>query len=144
MQTTKSTSTVGSLFLVGLLAAVPLDAAPQGERPNASAAASGAASFKIYCASCHGMQAKGDGPLAEHLKVPPADLTRLSERNGGSFPFEDVRKKIDGREKVSAHGSKDMPVWGDAFKTTDTEEQAQKRIEAITHFLWSIQVVAGE
>jgi mono/diheme cytochrome c family protein len=116
----------------------------QGDRPSPSAAASGAQSFKIYCASCHGTGAKGDGPLAQHLKVPPADLTTIAQSNDGQFPFDDVRKKIDGRESVAGHGTTDMPVWGDAFKTTDTEEQAQKRIDDITHFIWSIQVVTGE
>ena len=127
-----------------ILTALLLGAGPQGEQQDPSAAAAGAQSFKTYCGSCHGMGAKGDGPLAEHLKVPPADLTAISQRNDGQFPFDEVRKKIDGRENVSGHGSQDMPVWGDAFKTTDTEEQAQQRINEITQFLWSIQVVAGE
>jgi mono/diheme cytochrome c family protein len=144
MKRTRRISTVGLGFSLGVLAVVLIGAAPQGTRPDASAVAAGAASFKIYCASCHGPGGKGDGPLAEHLKESPADLTRLTERNGGTFPFEEVKKKIDGREKVAGHGSKDMPVWGDAFKTTDSEEQAQARINEITHFLWSIQVVPGE
>ncbi len=127
-----------------ILAALLLGASPQGQQQNPAAAAAGAQSFKTYCGSCHGMGAKGDGPLAEHLKMPPADLTAISQRNDGQFPFDDVQKKIDGREGVRGHGSQDMPVWGDAFKTTDTEEQAQQRINEITQFLWSIQVVAGE
>ncbi len=118
-----------------ILMALLLGASPQGEQPDPSAAAAGAQSFKTYCASCHGLGAKGDGALAEHLKVPPADLTVISQKNDGQFPFDEVRKKIDGREKVPGHGSQDMPVWGDAFKTTDTEEQAQERISEITHFL---------
>jgi mono/diheme cytochrome c family protein len=121
-----------------------LGASAQGDKPNLSAAASGGQSFRTYCASCHGEGAKGDGPLAQVLKVAPADLTTISQRNGGKFPFDDVRKMIDGREKVAGHGPSDMPVWGDAFKTTDTEEQAKERIDDITNFLWSIQVVTGE
>lgn len=127
-----------------ILAVLVLGASYQGERPNPSAAANGSQSFRTYCASCHGQEGKGDGPLAEHLKVPPADLTVISQANDGTFPFEEVRSKIDGRETVRGHGPADMPVWGDAFQTTDTEEQAQQRIEELTHFLWSIQVVAGE
>ena len=127
-----------------ILTAGLLGATSQGERPSASAAVAGRESFRTYCASCHGQEAKGDGPLREHLKVPPADLTTISQRNGGEFPFDDVRQKIDGRESVRGHGPTDMPVWGDAFKTTDTEEQAQQRIDELTHFLWSIQVVTGE
>jgi mono/diheme cytochrome c family protein len=132
------------MVIAMILTVFLLGASAQGDRPSPAAAASGAQSFKIYCASCHGTAAKGDGPLAQHLKVPPADLTAISQRNGGQFPFDDVRKKIDGRESVAGHGTTDMPVWGDAFKTTDTEEQAQKRIDDITHFLWSVQVVTGE
>ena len=128
-----------TVFLAGMAGTTT-----QGDRPSAGAAASGQQYFRIYCASCHGPAGKGDGPLAKDLKTPPADLTLISQRNGGQFPFDDVRKKIDGRENVTGHGSTDMPVWGDAFKTTDTEEQAQKRIDDITHFLWSIQVVSGE
>ena len=144
MRKTRSTKPVDALVIPGLLTVLLLGTAMQEKRPDAAAAAVGRQSFTTYCASCHGKQAKGDGPLAEHLRMAPADLTRISERNGGEFPFEMVRKIIDGREDVPGHGSKDMPVWGDAFKTTDTEEQAQERINQLTHFLWSIQVVAGE
>lgn len=127
-----------------ILTAILLGASYQGDRPNPGAAASGGQSFRTYCASCHGAEGKGDGPLAEHLKVAPADLTQISQSNNGTFPFDEVRKKIDGRDAVRGHGTSDMPVWGDAFKTTDTEEQAEKRIDDLTHFLWSIQVVSGE
>lgn len=144
MRRTKSTTRTDVLLIPGLLAIFLLGAGIQAKRPDPTASSAGRQSYNTYCASCHGKGAKGDGPLAEHLRVAPADLTRISERNGGEFPFEDVRKKIDGRKKVPLHGSGDMPVWGDAFKTTDTDEQAQNRILQITHYLWSIQIVAGE
>jgi len=144
MRKTRSTKTVDVLFIPGLLAIFLFGAGIQAKRPDPTASSAGRQSYNIYCASCHGKGAEGDGPLAKHLRVAPADLTRISDRNGGEFPFDDVSKKIDGREKVPGHGSKDMPVWGDAFKTTDTDEQAQERIRQLTHFLWSIQVVAGE
>ena len=119
-----------------------LGASAQGDRHSPSAAASGAQSFKTYCASCHGTGAKGDGPLAEHLKVLPADLTAISQRNGGQFPFDDVRKKIDGRESVAGHGTTDMPVWGDAFKQSVegySEKAVKARIDALVEYLKSIQ-----
>ena len=144
MHKTRSTKTVDLPLIPGLLAIFLFGAGIQATRPDAKAAANGRQSFMTYCGSCHGKEAKGNGPLAEQLRVAPADLTRISERNGGEFPFDHVRKIIDGREKVAGHGSKDMPVWGDAFKTTDTEEQAQERINQLTHFLWSIQIVPGE
>jgi mono/diheme cytochrome c family protein len=143
MQKTRS-ATVDLLLVPGLLAILLLGAGLQRKGPEPAAAAEGQQSFKTYCGSCHGAGAKGDGPLVKHLRVAPTDLTSMSENNGGVFPFDDVRSKIDGREKVRGHGSKDMPVWGDAFKTTDTDEQAQDRIDQITQFLWSIQVVASD
>src|SRR5271165_1456991 len=73
---------------------------------------SGTEMFKTWCASCHGLQGKGDGPAAAALKIPPADLTQLAKKNGGKFPMEKVRNYIDGTKEVAAHGSRDMPVWG--------------------------------
>src|SRR5579872_3953019 len=77
--------------------------------------ASGEEMFKTYCAVCHGTDGKGDGPAASALKVPPADLTQLSKKNGGKFPALEVTSAIRGDSNVAAHGSKDMPVWGSLF-----------------------------
>jgi mono/diheme cytochrome c family protein len=79
---------------------------------------SGSDVFKDYCAVCHGTSAKGDGPLAGHMKRRPPDLTVLAKQNGGVFPSEQVRKIIDGRQPVPGHGGPDMPVWGNAFKAS--------------------------
>ncbi len=98
--------------------------------------------FKSWCRSCHGESAKGDGPVAEYLAPKPADLTLLSQKEGGNFYFGRVTAKIDGRELVKGHGSKDMPVWGDAFKVLDEEggeEKVRQKINALAHFLRSIQ-----
>jgi hypothetical protein len=72
--------------------------------------------------------------------VPP-DLTRYTEMNHGVFPSERLYRIIDGRE-VPSHGDRDMPVWGDAFRSTPdgrTAEQARARIEAIVGYLRAIQ-----
>ncbi len=102
----------------------------------------GKETFRAYCASCHGLEARGDGSVAEYLKVRPADLTRISKRNGGEFPADQVFQTIDGRKPTRGHGGRDMPVWGDAFKMTrdepDDEAVAQK-ITELVHFLRSIQ-----
>jgi len=72
--------------------------------------------FKQYCASCHGLDAKGHGPAVPALKVPPPDLTVLSKNNHGKFPEPRVYSAIRGDVNTySAHGSKDMPVWGTIF-----------------------------
>lgn len=67
-----------------------------------------------YCSSCHGEDADGMGPMRPVLVVPPADLTRLAEENGGVFPLDRVIRRIDGRDPLVSHGS-EMPVYGDFF-----------------------------
>ncbi len=64
------------------------------------------------CAVCHGQSGKGDGGVTELLKVAPSDLTTLSKKNGGVFPYNRVYEVIDGREVVKGHGTRDMPIWG--------------------------------
>ena len=75
----------------------------------------GQSEYQRSCAACHGIDAKGNGPVAAQLKTAPADLTRLAERNGGVFPFSSVYETIDGRKEVKAHSTRDMPVWGYSF-----------------------------
>lgn len=70
------------------------------------------------CAACHGASGKlvaGEGAGVEFLKTTPADLTTLTKKNGGVFPFERVYAIIDGRQAVSGHGGRDMPIWGDRY-----------------------------
>ncbi|MGR3759581.1 c-type cytochrome [Roseobacteraceae bacterium NS-SX3] len=74
-------------------------------------AENGAQLYRHFCASCHGLEGRGSGPMAPVLLVQPADLTTLKERNGGSFPYERVAARIDGRDPLVSHGS-DMPVFG--------------------------------
>lgn len=102
----------------------------------------GAELFKSYCRSCHGNGAQGDGPVATHLSVTPADLTQIARRNDGEFPREWVFKRIDGREKVGAHGTSEMPVWGDALSKTHgglSQDRVQQRIADLVAYLESIQ-----
>jgi mono/diheme cytochrome c family protein len=73
--------------------------------------------YREYCAVCHGTMGKGDGPAASALKIPPSDLTQISGKNGGKFPELQVQHIIDGEaDGPVAHGSKDMPVWGNLFR----------------------------
>jgi mono/diheme cytochrome c family protein len=81
----------------------------------ATRAAAGESLFLAYCSSCHGSGAQGDGPAAGALALPPADLTRIAARRGGEFPAPEIAAFIDGRTRVAAHGSRDMPVWGRRF-----------------------------
>lgn len=94
--------------LAGLAALAAVGAAAQEGDPDP---AEGQALFAAYCAQCHGADATGNGPMAEIIAVPTPDLTQLSARNGGEFPYEAVARQIDGRNRVLAHGG-DMPVFG--------------------------------
>ena len=101
----------------------------------------GAHLFRTYCATCHGTTGRGDGPLAEHLRHVPPDLTKYTERNGGVFPSERVVRIIDGRD-VPSHGDREMPVWGDAFRSSPDglpPEAVKQRIDAIVQYLAGIQ-----
>jgi mono/diheme cytochrome c family protein len=103
---------------------------------------SGQAIFKTYCASCHGPEAKGDGPIAKHLRMAPPDLTRLAQSNHGKFEADKVHRIIDGRDPVKGHGGPDMPVWGDAFRQSHegySEEKVRARIAALVDYLESMQ-----
>lgn len=79
----------------------------------------GEAEYLNSCAVCHGVEGKGDGPLGEMLVKRPADLTSISRRNGGRFPYARVIAVIDGRYDVPGHGNREMPVWGRQFLEDD-------------------------
>src|ERR1019366_1565146 len=72
----------------------------------------GKSEFQSSCATCHGTDGKGKGPLSEQLRVAPADLTVLAKKNNGVFPVSAIYEVIDGRKEIAAHGTRDMPVWG--------------------------------
>jgi len=102
--------------------------------------------FRTHCATCHGSNARGNGPLSGQLRQTPPDLTKYTARNGGVFPSERVYRIIDGRD-IASHGDREMPVWGDAFRSTRdglTEGSAKMRIDAIVRYLRGIQERAAE
>ncbi|MCP5083496.1 MAG: cytochrome c [Alphaproteobacteria bacterium] len=125
--------------------------APQHSRVFAQEAKPGAGEFQAWCSRCHGLEGKGDGPIAKEIETRPPDLTQLSANNGGTFPAERVRKSIDGRSMEAGHGTRQMPVWGNwfAFDVTaggllktdkaKTQEEIQERIGRITAYLKAIQ-----
>jgi mono/diheme cytochrome c family protein len=76
--------------------------------------------FEANCASCHGINGKGNGPMADLLKKSPPDLTQLAKKNNGVFPIERLYRVIDGTE-VASHGSREMPVWGRDYKVRAAE-----------------------
>lgn len=105
-----------------------------------TSAASGQEMFRTYCAACHGQDARGDGPAAAALKKAPSNLTELSAHNGGKFPDLKVLATIRGDSDMSAHGSKDMPVWGALFPSVSgSQAEVQLRLSNLTEYLKSIQ-----
>ncbi len=108
--------------------------------------------FQNSCAACHGASGKGDGPVTDFLSgAEVSDLTVLQRNNGGVFPVTAVYKLIDGSEVASAHGTRDMPIWGDRFRQRaaeggdpqfmgrSVEDFTQVRILALVEYLASIQ-----
>jgi mono/diheme cytochrome c family protein len=117
---------------------------PAAARPSAQVGRllQGEQLFKAYCASCHGRTGRGDGPFVQALKTPPADLSLLTERNGGTFPRERVIRLIEeGKLAEEAHGSEEMPVWGPIFSAMShgSFKATNPRVEDVVSYLESIQ-----
>jgi mono/diheme cytochrome c family protein len=110
---------------------------------------SGGNEYRRYCAQCHGIKGKGDGPMAAALKVPPGDLTQLSKNNGGQFPFQHVYNAISGKDAVTAHGTSEMPAFYLQFARPRnqmglgtlhrSDYQIDQEIKRITNYIKSIQ-----
>jgi mono/diheme cytochrome c family protein len=106
---------------------------------------SGGELFARYCAACHGSEARGDGPVAGSLNKRVPDLTRLALDAGGEFPAQRVRETVDGRAIVTAHGTRQMPVWGYEFWVEEgadivAEDAAHEVIDRLVTYLESVQV----
>lgn len=85
---------IGMLILSGVPA---VQAGPMA----LGAAVSGREGFMTYCAGCYGVSGKGDGVIAELLKITPENLTQMSVKNGGKFPRQRAIEVIDGRAQVA-------------------------------------------
>ena len=102
--------------------------------------------FQRSCATCHGIDGKGDGPLASTLNVKPADLTQLSKNHGGVFLFWRTYEKINGADEapIRGHGTREMPIWGERFRLEKgaSEEHhmgVRGRLLSLVYYLQSIQ-----
>jgi mono/diheme cytochrome c family protein len=114
--------------------------AQQGPKTSLRDVYAGRGLFRAYCTACHGLDAKGSGPAAESLRTPPADLTTLSERNAGKFPADRVRDAIYSRGSIPAHGTPDMPMWGDVFHHVELDqEQIDARVHNLVACIESLQ-----
>jgi mono/diheme cytochrome c family protein len=135
-------SVVGALLLVAALQA-------QGRRTQATPplvpeSLVGSVSFDLYCASCHGREGRGDGPVAASLRGRPADLTVLARNNRGTFPRERVLAFVEGSTRSTAHGGSDMPVWGPTLRGLDASDaRVTVRLQNLIAFVESIQQPAA-
>lgn len=139
---------MNSRILLSCYALIALGALAVAQKSNIvtvpaplTSATSGKEMYMAYCASCHGWEGKGNGPVAGALKTPPTDLTLLSERNHRRFPTAQVVNVITGSAGVPAHGSKEMPVWGPIFLAMghQHESEARLRVANLTDYLKSLQ-----
>ena len=142
---------VGLLFLlVGIFSAVQGQNAgnSQGKEANRvkmvdityAEPTSGAQMYKNYCAACHGIDGKGDGPAAEFLKAWPPDLTMLTQRNNGKYPADHVVATLRLGTSRHAHGTSDMPLWGSLFRTLDENKTVgEMRVHNLTVYIESLQ-----
>ncbi len=125
-------------------------------RPVASVA--GKDMYREYCARCHGENGKGAGPQATGLRIPPADLTTIAQRNGGSFNTGGVIDKINGLQQVPRtlreysereralqtgehiENAPVMPIWGPPFaKMYPDRSERTMRLMNLANYLKSIQ-----
>lgn len=107
----------------------------------------GKTEFQSSCAACHGADGKGNGPMKSELRVAPPDLTVLTKKNNGVFPVSLVYEMIDGRHKVSSHGTRDMPIWGFRYTPSVREWFAQPsdfntNLSANTEFMVRSRILA--
>ena len=109
--------------------------------PKQPSVASGQETFLKYCASCHGKDAKGDGPAAFVLRTPAPNLTTLSERHENKYPAGYVSVVLTFGKSFASHGSEDMPIWGSRFKTIDPvhDPTGQQHIDDVIAYLGSLQ-----
>jgi len=107
---------------------------------------SGQQMFYDYCAPCHGVTGKGDGPAVPALKTPPANLTLLAKGNGGKYPAEHFTNVLQFGTSTPAHGSKDMPIWGRLFTSLSASHgtapaESALRINKLSEYVKSLQAM---
>ena len=134
--------TVGAIAVGAVTMAHAQQSGPAGDR--------GKYEYGTQCAVCHGVSGGGEGPYSGYLNKAIPDLTTLSKRNGGVFPFARVYETIDGRQALVAHGPKEMPIWGPRYRVESGESFyddfraspevfVRARILALTEYIYRLQ-----
>jgi len=107
-------------------------------------AMSGKDLYRRFCAACHGIEGRGDGPVSGSLNVEVPDLTLIAKRSRGAFPRDRIVRIIDGRHVIGAHGSRTMPIWGEDLSrleigNPDAERATQTVLDRLADYLWQLQ-----
>jgi mono/diheme cytochrome c family protein len=137
--------TLGLIGFLSVALAVASTPTPQDTNDEAplrpTPVGAGAEMYLNYCASCHGLDGTGAESASLAVKNHGIDLTTLAQRNHGRFPSARVRAAIRGEMRVAAHGSKNMPVWGSAFRYLGggSAGEVTVRIESLTRYIESLQ-----
>ena len=139
-------SMMAGIAMVSAAFSIAMGAARAEEAPT-NAGVSGEKDYRLYCASCHGEEGKGDGPKSFGLSVPAPDLTILTNKYG-TFPTEKLEAMIDGRDAPPGHVEREMPVWGVWFKEEAAQDlggaegdegSIKRRIANLIGFIQSLQ-----
>lgn len=142
-------SAVGALAVIAIALNPALGTAQQATNVKAtpvvqSDPTSGKQMYSDYCAPCHGQDGKGNGPAAAAMKTAPANLALLAKNNGGKYPAAHVAAVLTFGDEKSAHGNKQMPVWGPLFESLDWSSgskgvEAKQRINRLNSYVESLQ-----
>lgn len=105
---------------------------------------SGKALYGRFCASCHGIEGRGDGPVAASLNVEVPDLTSIARRARGVYPRDRIARIIDGRQVIAAHGTRTMPIWGQEFSRWAQDHKVSERdarmiVIRLADYVWLLQ-----
>lgn len=143
------TATTGALAVLAIALTPGLGTAQQPTNVKAvpivqSDPSSGKQMYTDYCAPCHGREGKGNGPAAAAMKTPPTNLSLLAKNNGGKYPDAHVSAVLTFGDEKKAHGSKEMPVWGQLFQSLDwtsstKDMEAKQRINRLNTYIESLQ-----
>jgi len=145
MSATKIAAVILGMTIIG----GPGNVASSAEKTAPAKFDFGKREYDSKCTVCHGVAGKGDGPYAGLVNTKIADLTTLSQRNNGVFPFLRVQEVIDGRQSFRAHGPREMPIWGLDYLAKaaesctdvpyDPEAFVRARILALTEYVYRLQ-----
>lgn len=136
-----------SLLTMAALLALGMGFADQSNQTvtltaNKTSPTSGKQMYSSYCAPCHGVDGRGNGPIAPVLKVPPTNLTVLSRNNHGKFPDSHIVTVLQNGTELRAHGTQEMPIWGPIFgkMNVTTPQDKLLRISNVSRYLETLQV----